>query len=91
MEQGFNFLRWAWVFLALVIGLGGGYYYGNIAGVKDGIEQGILREKATVEARKKEAGKEAAKAVNPFGQATVNPFDKTPTNPFEKVKINPFE
>lgn len=95
MEQGFNYLRLAWVFLALVVGLGGGYYYGNTVGVKDGtrrgIEQGILQEKAMVEARRKDAEKETAKAVNPFQQATANPFEKTPTNPFEKVKINPFE
>lgn len=72
---------------ALVIGLGGGYYFGYDSGFK----KGIAAEKAAVEARRLEAEKEAAKAVNPFEQTTTNPFEKAPTNPFEKVKVNPFE
>lgn len=76
-----------WVLVALVIGIGGGYWYGNQAGILKGAAQ----EKARAEALKKEAEKEAAKAVNPFEQTTVNPFEKSPTNPFEKVKLNPFE
>lgn len=80
-------MKWVWVVVALIVGLGGGYYYGNMQGVTKGVAQ----EKATAEARKSVAEAEAAKAVNPFEQTTINPFEKSPTNPFENVKVNPFK
>lgn len=78
---------WAYVVAALAVGAGVGYYYGNVTGV----QQGIVKERAAEEFRKKEAEKEAAKAVNPFEKATANPFEKAPTNPFENVQTNPFK
>ena len=83
MNQNLDFQKWIWVLVALLVGLGGGYYYGNV--------QGVAKEKAAEESRKKDAEKEAAKAVNPFEQTTANPFEKSPTNPFENVKVNPFK
>ena len=85
MEQS-NMMKWVAALVALVVGGGIGYYYGNVKGV----DAGIAREKAAAEARRKEAEQEAAKAVNPFNQAG-NPFEKVPTNPFEDVKVNPFK
>lgn len=79
-----------WALIALLIGLSAGYWYGSRAGLAEGIKRGVLQEKAAEGARRKEAEKKAAEAVNPFG-GTVNPFEGTPTNPFEKVKVNPFE
>lgn len=78
---------WAWVLVALIAGLGAGYWYGNRAG----IALGVAQEKAAETARREEAEKKAAQAANPFEQATTNPFEKNPVNPFEGVKVNPFE
>lgn len=85
MDQS-NTMKWVVVVVALVVGGGIGYYYGNVKG----IDKGVIQQKAVEEARKKEAEQEAAKAVNPFNQA-ANPFEKVPTNPFEGVKVNPFK
>lgn len=79
---------------ALAIGLGAGYWYGHNVGRARGVDQGRVEEKArqdtlAIEARR-QAEKEAAKAVNVFEQANLNPFSKSQTNPYEKVKINPF-
>lgn len=83
MNQNQDFQKWIWVLVALLVGLGGGYYYGNV--------RGVSQEKAAEEARKKDAEKEAAKAVNPFEQTTTNPFEKSPTNPYDNVNVNPFK
>ena len=82
---------WPGLIVAVAIGLGAGYYYGNSTGLAEGIKRGGLEEKAAEAARKKEAEKKAAAAANPFEQTSVNPFEKSPANPFEKVKVNPFE
>lgn len=74
---------WAYVAVALVVGLGGGYYYGKSVGVK--------QEQAVEAARKAEADKAAAQAINPFQKTTANPFEKAPANPFDNVKVNPFK
>lgn len=78
--------------IALVVGLGGGYYMGNKIGLQVGIQQGIEKEKAAGEVLRAAAEKEAASTVNPFGDAeSTNPFEKSPTNPYEGVNTNPFE
>lgn len=72
-----------WALVALVIGAGGGYWYGR--------EAGMASEKARSSALLAERERAAAKAVNPFEQTAANPFEKNPANPFENVKVNPFE
>lgn len=69
--------------VALLVGLGLGFWYGNAKGVAS-------EKKAQEEARLK-AEAEAAAAVNPFQQASTNPFEKSPVNPYENVNINPFK
>lgn len=79
--------------IALAIGLGVGYYYGNTTGVKSGVEIG----KADLLAEQEKAAEEAVKAtqdeileqINPFGDA-VNPFEGGYTNPFGGATVNPF-
>lgn len=71
--------------VALIIGLAGGYYYGNSKGRTDLLaEQKAAEEKAQVEAQE-----ELAEAANPFGGAQVNPFEGSYTNPL-KASVNPF-
>lgn len=83
MDQNSNLMKLVIPVVALVIGLGGGYYFGH--------SRGVASEKAVQEAARVEAEKQAAKAVNPFEQASINPFDEVPTNPFSDVKVNPFK
>jgi flagellar basal body-associated protein FliL len=73
--------------VALVVGLGGGYYFGSASG----IEKGVAQERGVQEAKKKEAEKKAAEKANPFQQTTTNPFETSPANPYQNVKVNPFE
>lgn len=82
MDQSMNKLL-TYSVIALVIGVGAGYYIGY--------GQGIASEKAAREARQAEAEKKAAETVNPFEQTTVNPFEKAPVNPFKNIQTNPFE
>lgn len=86
MEESHS-MKWIIAVAALLIGLGAGFYYGNVRGVKAGVAQ----EKDVEAARQKAADTEAAKALNPFGQTSSNPFDKAKVNPFDKVKVNPFQ
>lgn len=80
--------------VALAIGLGAGYYYGNTVGVKSGVEVG----RADLLAEQKKADEEVAKAaqdkileqVNPFSDSKVNPFEGGYTNPFGGATTNPF-
>jgi len=80
--------------VALAIGLGAGYYYGNTVGVKSGVEVG----KASLLAEQKKVADEATKVaqdkileqVNPFSDTKVNPFEGGYTNPFEGATANPF-
>jgi uncharacterized protein HemX len=74
---------WVWGLVALAVGLGGGYWYGQQAGV--------ALEKARQEAATRQAEEKAAKEANPFLETTANPFEKNPANPYENVKVNPFE
>lgn len=81
-------------FVALAIGLGIGYYYGNTSGIKRGVESG----RADLLAEQEKAAEEATKVaqdkiieqVNPFSDAKVNPFLGEYTNPFGGATANPF-
>jgi cell division protein FtsL len=73
--------------VVLVIGLAGGYLYGQ----KKGYSQAETDIKKLDEVAAKKATEEAAKAANPF--QAVNPLEGVEANPFQKVKkiLNPFE
>ncbi|MDO8574794.1 MAG: hypothetical protein Q7R61_00735 [bacterium] len=76
-----------WVFaivLALLLGVGGGWWYGNKIGYIKGKSDGKTEAQA-------EALKAAAEAANPFKQAETNPLENVTTNPLENVKFNPFK
>ncbi|MBI4920035.1 hypothetical protein HY838_01980 [Candidatus Azambacteria bacterium] len=75
-----------WIFAviaALLLGLGGGYYYGD----KIGYKKAQADAKAIAEAE----AKKAAEAANPFKSAATNPLENVTANPLEKVKLNPFK
>lgn len=75
-----------WIFAvvaSLLLGLGGGYYYGNKTGY--GKAQADAKIAAEAEAKK------AAEAANPFKSAGANPLEKATANPLENVKLNPFK
>lgn len=83
MEENPPFI---WIFaiiMALILGVGGGYYYGNKIGYQKA--QADVKSAAEAEAKK------AAEAVNPFKSAGTNPLDKITSNPLESVKLNPFK
>lgn len=77
---------WVWVLAALVVGLVGGYWYGN----KSGYDRAGADVKKLQEEVSKKATGDAAKAANPF--QAVNPLQGVNANPFEKAKkiLNPF-
>jgi uncharacterized protein HemX len=75
--------------IALAIGLGAGYYYGNLRGLTKGKTAGIEQGKQELLAKQKKAEEEMLKkireAANPFNkEVKVNPFSKTYKNPFAK-------
>lgn len=74
--------------VCLIIGVLGGYFYGDSQGVKKGVAQ----EKAAIAAEQKKAADAAAQAASPFGGTSVNPFSApAPVNPYKDVKVNPFQ
>ena len=81
-----KFLMWIVAVVALIVSAGAGY----AAGVSHGIERGVAQEKIAEVARRAQAEREAAKAVNPFNQ-NANPLGNASANPFENVKVNPFK
>lgn len=87
-------MQWGVAAVALIVGIGAGYYLGDSRGYGRGMEAGVLQgiadEKQADAARKDAAEREAAKAVNPFSQG-ANPLGNASANPFEDVKVNPFE
>ena len=101
MEQIYQgaLVRWLVVAGILCAGLAAGYFYGAAQGmtgafdegVKKGVVDGVLQERARVDAQKKEAAIKAAAAANPFGQAAANPYAGASVNPFTNVKVNPFK
>lgn len=70
-----------WVIVSLVVGIVGGYYYGNSVGVEIGKQQVLDQQKLEEEAKIKEV----QDAANPFSEIeeTANPFKDTYQNPFE--------
>lgn len=76
-----------WVLVALVIGLVGGYYFGDSQGFKRA-ETNIKKIQEEAAAKAAEA---AAAAANPF--KADNPLEAVQDNPFEKTKsiLNPFK
>ena len=82
-----KFISWIVGGVALLIGLGGGYYWGLSTGQQQaqadiaGLQQQLAEQ----------AGADAAKTANPFQQ--VNPLEGVQTNPFEEAQkaLNPFE
>lgn len=85
--MGENNKLWKLVLAALVVGLAGGYWFGDSRGygrAQDDVKK--LQEEAAAKA----AG-DAAKAANPF--QAVNPLSGVEANPFEKAKnvLNPFK
>ena len=73
--------------VVLIIGLAGGYFYGQ----QKGYQQAEADIKKLDEVAAKKATDEAAKAANPF--KAMNPLQGVEANPFQKVKkiLNPFE
>ncbi len=67
-----------------VVGLAGGYYYGNSQGLTKGVEQG--RQELLAEQKKEQeaALEEVREAANPFSQTeeSANPFKDAYKNPF---------
>jgi predicted RNase H-related nuclease YkuK (DUF458 family) len=72
------------VILALVIGAGAGYYFGNANGEKAGIASGRQQILDEQKKEQEEALRAAQEAANPFSDVT----DKA--NPFKDVYKNPF-
>lgn len=85
--MGENNKLWKLVLAALVVGLVGGYWFGD--------NRGYSRAQADVKKAQEEAAskaaEDAAKAANPF--QAVNPLSGVEANPFEKTKnlLNPFK
>jgi len=79
-----------WVFaivLSLLLGIGGGWWYGN----KLGFNKGYAKAQADAKVAAEADAKKAAEAANPFKTAETNPLENIQTNPLESVKFNPFQ
>ncbi len=76
--------------LCLVIGLGGGYWYGSKKGYDLGYKMAQDDAKKVADEAAKKAIEDVAKAANPF--QAVNPLQNVDANPFEKTQkiLNPF-
>ena len=75
-----------WIFaivLALLLGIGGGVWYGN--------KMGYAKAQAEIKAAAEAEAKKAAEAANPFKTAETNPLENIQTNPLESLKFNPFK
>lgn len=74
--------------ITLAIGIVGGYYYGNLAGKKSGVAEGIETGRQQVLDEQKKAQEEelarVAKEANPFAdiEEKANPFKDVYKNPF---------
>lgn len=77
--------------IALIMGLGAGYFIGNGQGQASGRQAAVEDLKQVQQQAAALAAIEASKAANPF--QAVNPLEDVETNPFEKTKqiLNPFE
>ncbi len=84
-------LVWVFVLVALIVGLGGGYYYGNSSGKLEGREVLLAEQEAQKGAEKKAAQERVTQIANPFADAEeVNPLEGVYKNPFDGVSANPF-
>ena len=83
--------NWIFIVLALIVGVGGGYWYGSTQAYNQGYEKAVADARATQEAAGARAAQEAAQAANPFQAA--NPLEGVTANPFERAKkiLNPFD
>lgn len=88
MEQNYSKIVMIGV-AALVVGLLGGYVWGNTVGITKGRSLAQLEAKKAAEDAAAASEKLAAQAANPFGGGT-NPLGSVSANPFEKVNTNPF-
>ena len=70
--------------VAIILGLAGGYYAGNLQGKKAGIASGRQQILDEQKAAQEAALKAAQEAANPFSDVTdkANPFKDVYTNPF---------
>ncbi len=84
MDENKSPLLWIFaIVLALLLGVGGGWWYGN--------KVGYARAQADAKVAAEAGAKKAAEAANPFKTAETNPLEKVQTNPLESVKFNPFQ
>lgn len=74
--------------LALIIGVGGGYYYGNSQGKQAGLDDGIVQGRQQIldeqEKKRQEELAKVADEANIFNdiEDIANPFKDTYKNPF---------
>lgn len=84
---------WVFAALALVIGLGLGYWFGGAkatSAYNDGYAKALSEAQAVQDAAAARSAEVAAEAANPF--QAVNPLEGVTANPFERAKqiLNPF-
>lgn len=86
-EQGYV-VAGVLMILALVAGMGGGYFMGYAQGQAD------LRTTQEAEAlaldEREVTDEEIAERVNPFSAEATNPLEGGYQNPFEETAVNPF-
>ena len=77
--------------VALLVGAGVGYWYGQSVGRDAGYAVAQTDAKALQEEATNKALDNASKVANPF--QAVNPLESVEANPFEKAQkaLNPFE
>ena len=73
------------IVIVLIVGFGGGFYYGNSKGRADL----LVEQKSAVEKAQTEAQQEIVQATNPFEATNVNPLKGGYQNPFD-TGSNPF-
>lgn len=84
MEENKSTLLWvSAIVIALLLGVGGGVWYGN--------KMGYAKAQAETKAAAEAEAKKAAEAANPFKTAEANPLENVQTNPLESLKFNPFK
>ena len=79
-EHDTSTLFWAFVVVALLIGVGGGYFFGYSKGQSDLL---VEQESALTAAQE-----EIVESANPFAETAQNPLEGGYENPFEGA--NPF-
>lgn len=87
MNSNVNMPLILYVAVALLIGLGFGYWQGTKAGEEKGRTMLLAEQQAAAEEAQKKAQEEIIQAANPF--ETTNPLEGGYENPFEQ-RVNPF-